>query len=90
MKELMPGNNRVEREFLETIKDNFLHHHVTQPTRFRGEEKSTLDLIFTKEEDDVRNIEVMQPVGNSDHGVVIGDFICEWKSRTQPKKSRSY
>ena len=32
----------------------------------------------------------MQPLGNSDHGVVIGDFICEWKSRVEPKKRRAY
>ena len=66
--------------FFECIKDSFLHQHVFMPTRFRGDQKSTLDLIFTKEEDDVKNIEVIQPLGKSDHGIVVFDFICEWKS----------
>ena len=39
--------------FNECTKDAFLYQHVTEPTRFRGEQESLLDLIFTKEEDDV-------------------------------------
>ena len=66
-------------KFYECIKDCFLHQHVLVPTRFRGDQRSTLDLIFTKEEEDVKNIEVIQPLGKSDHGIVVFDFICEWK-----------
>ena len=36
--------------FINTVQDCFLHHHVTENTRFRlGEEPSLLDLIFTNE-----------------------------------------
>ena len=77
-------------EFFETITDNFLYQHVTEYTRIRGPERSILDLIFTKEEDYVKNIKVLPPIGESDHGVVIGDFICEWKSQMVPKKRRVY
>ena len=38
----------------------------------------------------MKNIKILPPIGNSDHGVVIGDFICEWKSQTEPKKRRVY
>ena len=84
--EVLPGAKIIEREFFETITDNFLYQHVTEYTRIRGTERSILDLIFTKEEDDVKNIKVLPPIGESDHGVVIGDFICEWKSQMEPKK----
>ena len=59
---------------------------MKEPTRFRGTEKSTLDLIFTKEEEDVKNVKVLSPIGLSDHGAVIGEFICKWKSRVVPKR----
>ncbi|CAL4071350.1 unnamed protein product, partial [Meganyctiphanes norvegica] len=39
--------------------------------------RSLNDLIFTKEEEDVKNVDVIQPVGSSDHGVVIGEFISD-------------
>ena len=80
----------IERDFLECVTDNILYQHVTVPTRFRGNERSTLDLILTQEEEDIKNINVYQPIGNSDHGVVTAEFICEWKSKTEPKMRRAY
>ena len=80
----------IPNEFYECIKDCFLHQHVFAPTRFRGNQESTLDLIFTKEENDVKNIEVLQPLGKSDHGIVICDLICEWKSKDKEKPRRLY
>ena len=74
--------NSLPYRFFECIKDCYLHQHVHVPTRFRGNQKSTLDLIFTREEDDVKNIEVIQPLGKSDHGIVVFDFICEWKANS--------
>ena len=43
-----------------------------------------------EEEEDIKNINVYQPIGNSDHGVVTAEFICEWKSKTEPKMRRAY
>ena len=37
-------------------------------------------MIFTNEEDDVKNIEIVNPLGKSDHGVIMCDIICEWKT----------
>ena len=87
--EVLTGARRIDRELHARVTDNFLNQHVKIPTRYCGSMKSTLDLIFTKEED-VKNIEVTSPVGNSDHGVVLGDFICKWKSRAKPKSNRAY
>ena len=72
------------------MQDCFLYQHVTKPTRFRGNSSSTLDLIFTKEEEDVKNIQVLQPLGKSDHGVVVGNFICEWRNKVRPRSNRMY
>lgn len=80
----------IPNKFYECTKDCFLHQHVFAPTRFRGEQESTLDLIFTKEEEDVKNIEVIQPLGKSDHGIVICDLICEWKSSNKERPRRLY
>ena len=88
--EVQTGATITEKNCFETITDNFLHQHVTVHTRFRGTERSILDLIFTKEENVVKNIKVLPPIGGSDHGVVMGDFICEWKSRTEQKKRKVY
>ena len=76
----------LPHKFYECIKDCFLYQHVTTPTRFRGtQQESILDLIFTKEEDDIKNIEVFQPLGKSDHGLIVFDFICKWKTNVEHK-----
>ena len=87
---LEAGAKAIERDFLDCVTDNVFYQHVTVPTRFRGNEKSTLDLILTQEEEDIKNIKVLQPIGFSDHGVVMAEFICEWKSRNVPKMRRAY
>ena len=89
-KSLLSGADRIEAQLLDVINDCFLYQHVKKPTRFRNEESSILDLIFTKEEEDVRNIEVLQPLGKSDHGVVVADFVCQWKSKIEQKPRRMY
>ena len=89
-KETEIGAKLVDRDFLECVTDNILYQHVTMPTRFRGNERSTLDLILTQEEEDIKNVNVLQPMGKSDHGVVTAEFICEWKSRCEPKMRRAY
>ena len=57
----LPMARKLDRDFLEIVADQFLYQHVKEYTRFRGEERSVLDLIFTKEEEDVKNIKVMLP-----------------------------
>ena len=87
---LLPGAKIIETTMLTTVTDCLLHQHVNVPTRFRNDQSSTLDLIFTKEEGDIKNIEVLPPLGSSDHGVVIADFVCEWKSRVVHRPRRMY
>ena len=89
-KNIVRGAERIEFQLLDVINDSFLYQHVREPTRFRNDESSTLDLIFTKEEEDVRNVKVLAPLGKSDHGVVIADFVCEWVSKIEQKPRRLY
>ena len=89
-KDLLPEARRIEIQMLDVINDCFLHQHVKEPTRFRNNDSSTLDLIFTKEEEDVKNIKVLQPLGRSDHGIVTAEYICEWKHRVVKKPRRIY
>ena len=51
-----------------------------QPTGFRdGQEPSTLDLVFTNEENMVNNISYSPGLGSSDHLIITFQFICYTK-----------
>ena len=66
-----------EEQFLEAIRDSYLHQHITKPTRRRGTDTpSTIDLIFTNELMQVSNIEHLPPLGKSDHDVISFHFNC--------------
>ena len=89
-RDLKRGARRIERSMLDVVNDCFLYQHVKEDTRFMNEQSSNLDLAFTKEERDVRNIEIKPPLGGSDHAIVIGDFVTQWKSRVVQKPRRLY
>jgi hypothetical protein len=58
------------------VMDSFLIQNVKHPTRFRGENNtSILDLIFTNEEGMIYNIEHCATLGNSDHEVLEFNFL---------------
>jgi hypothetical protein len=57
------------------IRDCFLDQHISEPTRGRGETKpSTIDLLFSKEEGMVDNIDISPPLGKSDHSLILFVF----------------
>ena len=89
-RDLKRGAKRIEEQMLDVVSDCFLYQHVKEETRFRNEQSSTLDLIFTKEEGDVKNVELLDPLGGSDHGIVMADYVSEWKSRVVHKPRRMY
>ena len=63
----LDSEESYSKKFLEVIEDLNLSQHATEPTRFRGEQKSCLDLIFTNEENMVEEVEELPPIGKSDH-----------------------
>ena len=52
-----------EEKFLEAIRDSFLLQHVDKPTRCRGsDDPSLIDLIFTSEENQIRDLQYLSPL----------------------------
>ena len=57
--------------FYNKVQDCYLCQHVTFHTRYReGIPSSTLDLVFTDQENNVEEIECEMPLGKSDHCVI--------------------
>ncbi len=57
--------------FIECLRDSFFYQHVTQPTRGRqNNEPHILDLIITRTEDELSDLEYESPLGMSDHSVL--------------------
>ena len=64
-------HNSYEDSFLCCLLDNFLYQHVLEPTRIRsGQKENILDLVLTKEEEYIHDLDFMNPVGKSDHLVL--------------------
>ncbi|KAK3090353.1 hypothetical protein FSP39_011129 [Pinctada imbricata] len=85
------NENSDEEEFINCLNDNYLFQHVTKPTRWRGSEKpNLLDLIITKEENLVEDIEYQSPLGKSDHCVIRFNYRCKNMSRGPVKMRRLY
>ena len=74
--------------FMECIQQNFLTQHVKEVTRFRGDDvPSRVDLIFTKDEDSIEEIEYQSPLGKSDHKVLIFNIkVCIYRTNNVEKK----
>ena len=71
------NDNDFHVRFVDCVRDCFLFQHVTEPTRVRGKnEPSTLDLIFSNEEDMVKNLVYEAPLGKSDHSVLRFTVKC--------------
>ena len=77
--------------FLETVKDAFFDQHITQPTRGRGSDKpSTLDLILTKNDDAIDDIQIEAPLGKSDHAVITASLACNYAPKPVKKTRFQY
>lgn len=65
------GVDSNEFLFIETLRDAYLYQHIVKPTRGRGTNlPSTLDLVMTNEENMIDSIEIVAPLGKSDHSVI--------------------
>ena len=63
---------------------------MTQPTRYRdGQSPSVLDLVLSTEVNMVQNLTYLNPLGKSDHVVLIFDYYC-YGSEVIEKKSPCY
>ena len=61
---------------LNVTQTHGLHQHVRQFTRARGtNQPSLLDLLITSQADNVDNLEVLPPLGKSDHGIIQAELL---------------
>jgi len=65
------GVTRHDDMFLEIVKDNFLTQHIMSPTRGTN----ILDLVITSDSNMIENLTLCEPLVNSDHVVLMFDFI---------------
>ena len=57
-----------ENEFIESLRDGFFTQHVQRPTRYRvGQQSNILDLVLTRDVEDILCIAYCSPLGKSDH-----------------------
>ena len=71
-----------EYEFIECLRDNFLFQHITDITRIReNQTPHTLDLVITKDENDIDNIVILHSLGVSDHVLIKFDYVCSFKEK---------
>ena len=83
--------NHISHQFIEAIRDSFLHQHVELCTRFReNQSPSLLDLVFSSDELLVNNIEYLSPVGKSDHRVMTFSTDCMFNCNIQGRQTFAY
>ncbi|XP_033731479.1 uncharacterized protein LOC117321118 [Pecten maximus] len=81
------GPNHPSTKFLETIRDKLLSQHVISPTRYReNQTPSTLDLIFTNDEEMVQDITYGSGLGKSDHITLSFKLICYTETAQENQK----
>ena len=74
----LDSSDSVEIMFYDVCQDAFLHQHVMEFTRVRGDdEPSLLDLVLTRNELEIDEIRHDDPIGKSDHVVLVFDFTLE-------------
>jgi len=78
-------------KFMNCVEDNLLIQHVKEYTRRReGQGSSTLDLIITRDEREMRNLEFGAPIGKSDHVVIKCNIDREDVHVDTAKKAKNF
>jgi len=88
------GNSSLptsESLFMDTINDSYLYQHVTCPTRVKPNQcPNVLDLIFTNEDGMLSDLEVLAPLGKSDHTVLLFNLNCYIEAESVTEQRRNY
>ena len=73
--EVNGSNSSEQAKFHDACENCYLFQHIRDFTRSRGmDEPSVLDLVFTKEELEIEHVCYKQPIGKSDHCVLLFEF----------------
>ncbi|VDI20975.1 Hypothetical predicted protein [Mytilus galloprovincialis] len=85
------SEDHYEHTFIEALRDNFLYQHIDKPTRFRENQMCrTLDLVITKDESNIDNINIDAPLGLSDHATITFDFLYSFNEYETGKSKYKY
>ena len=81
-------------QFLEVFEQVNWYQHARANTRFRGQQQSCLDLIFTNEENMITDVSELPPIGKSDHvcqkwEVVVKEALYRNTSVLRPNFKRA-
>ena len=71
-----------DQQFLFLIQDSFLTQHVLEPTR--GE--NVLDIVLSSKKELVDNVNIFEPLGNSDHNQIHFDINVKSESKSYEQK----
>ena len=72
------GENSEQARFLDECTNLYICQHVLDFTRVRGmDQPSVLDLVLTREELEITNLEYCAPIGSSDHCMLTFWFDIE-------------
>ena len=69
-----------DQQFLFLIQESFLTQHMLEPTR----EENVLDIVLSSQKELVDNVNIHEPLGNSDHNQI--HFYINVKSESKNKK----
>ena len=65
---MSPSGQKHLLDFIEALQDCYLFQHITEPIRYRDNERSNiLDLILSSEEGMVQDLSYHPLIGESDH-----------------------
>jgi hypothetical protein len=76
--------NQVEMDFLNACTDAYLTQNIQEPTRGRlGQQPSLLDLVLTRADDNIYELEYQSPLGSSDHSCLYFKYCCPLGAHTE-------
>ena len=75
-----------DQQFLFLIQDSFLTQHVLGPTR--GE--NVLDIVLSSQKELVDNVNIFEPLGNSDHNQVHFDINVKSEGKNKKTYKRNF
>jgi hypothetical protein len=82
----MGTSSNSDRKFMECVNDLLLYQMVKESTR----ENRILDLVLTTDNNTVGDVEITEPVGNSDHNTISFEIIVEHRKLHFNKKAFNY
>ena len=75
-----------DQQFLFLIQDSFLTQHVLEPTR----RENVLDIVLSSQKELVDNLNIFEPLGNSDHNQIHFDINVKSESKNKKTYKRNF